>query len=69
MRAAKLKMPLGRLALWFVVLCPLQLVVLGHGVNAILCNLTTAVLALAEHRREASDTPRQPGCDFMATGQ
>lgn len=59
MRAVKLKMPLGRLALWFVVLCPLQLVVLGHGVNAILCNLASVALALTENWREVSDTPRQ----------
>ena len=41
-------MPPGRLALWLAVLCPLQLVVLGHGVNAILCNLASVALALTE---------------------
>lgn len=48
MKSAKFTMPLSRLALWFAVLCPLQLVLLGHGVNAILCNLAAAALALTE---------------------
>ena len=48
MQATRFKMSPCRLALWIVVLCPLQLVVLGHGVNAVLCNLAAAALALTE---------------------
>ena len=51
-QAAKFTLPLGRLVLWFAVLCPLQLVVLGHGVNAILCNLAAVALALTEKESE-----------------
>lgn len=37
------------LFLWFVILCPLQIVVAGHSANAVLCNL--AVIALCLWRR------------------
>lgn len=36
------------LCLWFVILCPFQLVILGHSVNAVLCNC--AILALMAER-------------------
>ncbi len=44
-----LQCPAGllRLALWFTILCPLQLVVAGHSGNVVLCNLSLyALLAL-----------------------
>lgn len=39
-----------RLALWFLILCPLQFVIGGHSANGVLCNLASLGLIFIPHR-------------------
>lgn len=41
---------LGRLALWFAILCPIQLVLLGHSGNIVLCNMSLLALMFLDTR-------------------